>query len=155
MTPEVLISELAKEIKKITKDVILYDEEGKQAALNAFEQMLPRNVSESDTEPFPYCVVKFDESSVTGVGERQPVLIELQFGIYYDKPDCQYHHTMLSIFEKIKARFIDKNFLGPFRCEPEMKFALSPDDDVTYPYYYGGVAMKWMVPGYERKDWFS
>lgn len=155
MTPEILIKNLSKELVKLTKGIDLYDIEGKRSELRAYEQMLPHKISEDDMDPFPYCVVKFDQSSITGVCERQPVDIELQFGIYYDKADCQYQHTYFTIFEKIKERFINQNFLGPFRCEPEMTFVLSPDDEVTYPYYYAGVAMKWMVPGYGRKDEYS
>lgn len=155
MTPEILVQKLCEEMKVLTKDITLRDVEGKRCELNTFEQTLPRKISEEDADPFPYCVVRFDSSKVTGVRERQLVDIVIDFGIYYDNPDCQYQHTYHRIFEKMKERFIDKNFIGPFRCEPEMTFALSPEDDVTYPYYYAGVAMKWMVPGYERKDEYS
>lgn len=156
MTIEVLMNKLADEIKTLTKDITFYDENGEKCNLNTFQQVLPRAVSdEEDSSPFPYCVIKFDSSKIIDVRERQPVDIVLDFGIYYEKQDCQYQHTFFRVFEKIKRRFLDKNFIGPFRCEPEMAFALSRDDEVTYPYYYAGIAMKWMVPGYEREDDYS
>lgn len=155
MTPEILVQKLCEEMKVLTKDIVLRDTQGNICELNTFEQTLPRKISEEDTEPFPYCVVRFTESKVTGVRERQPVTIMLDFGIYYDNPDCQYQHVYHRIFEKIKERFVNRNFIGAFRCEPDMTFVLSPDDDVTYPYYYAGAAMQWMVPGLERKDEYS
>lgn len=155
MTAEVLVKKLCHEMMVLTEHITFHDSLGNKCKLHVFEQTLPRKSSEEDPEPFPYCVVKFDNSKVTNVGERQPVDIVLDFGIYYDNPDCQYQHTFHQIFEKIKGRFLDNNFLGSFRCEPEMAFALSPEDEITYPYYYAAVAMKWMIPGYERKDVYS
>lgn len=156
MTPEKLIEMLADEIGKITKDVPLHDTDGKKCHFHMFEQTLPRPQADGDEEKlFPYCVVRFEQNRVIDVRERQPVDIVLDFGIYYDNPDCQYQHTFFSVFEKIKRRFIINNFLGSFRAEPKMAFALSEEDDITYPFYYAGAKMTWMIPGIEREDEFS
>lgn len=151
LTQGQLVTRLADEIRELTKDMLLPSPDGKERHMVVYEQLLPLRESEEDVEPFPYCVVKFSSSQLKDVSERETVDILLDFGIYYDAPDRQYHYILFHIFNLLRRRFLADNFMENFRCEPEMTFALSPTDEETYPYFFGAVGMKWAVLGIERE----
>lgn len=178
LTPESLIDGLIQEIAKLAKDIHFYNKEGEERELNLFRQMTPlaegseeiydsfsqgepeKNPEETDpsTEPgseFPYCVVKMDTTKVTGITEKRSVDIILEVGLYYDKPDRQYQHSMLTLFERIQKRFLTNPIFGAAECTPDMVFAVSPNDEETAPYYFGGAALRFLIPNYEREDDFS
>lgn len=178
LTPESLIDGLLYEIPKLAKDIRFYDRKGEETELNLYRQIIPLadgneeiydsfsqeesegNPQELDSpmEPgseFPYCVVKMDTTKVTGIREKRSVDIILEVGLYYDKPDRQYQHSMLTLFERIQRRFLKNPILGAAECVPDMAFAISPNDEETAPYYFGGAALRFLIPNYEREDEYS
>lgn len=162
-THEQLIDLLAKEMNKllngVTSDPDADAEDGEELLeipFNIYKQLTPFRGSEDDPSPFPYCTIKFDSSRIDDVNQREEVNILMDFGIYYDKEDRQYQHIFFHIFNLVRHRFIADNFLDNYRCEPQMTFALSPEDEVTYPHYFAGIGMKWMIPGIGREaDFWS
>lgn len=146
-----LLPLLAKEIGELTKHIWFAGPDGSKRRMAVYEQLLPLREDEEEPELFPYCVVKFSRSSLQNVSEREDVDILLDFGIYYDASDRQYQYIMFHIFNLVKKRFLADNFLENYRCEPEMTFALSPDDEATYPYYFGAIGMRWKIPGIDRE----
>lgn len=171
-TPEGLVEAVMEEIRCLSEEISFFDVNGDMVGMNVFPQMLPRPqnntedtggipeesellpVNDTDAE-FPYCVVKTDSIKVTGITKSRVVDIILELGIFYDKEDCQYQHSMLSLFEKIQKRFLTNPVLGAAECEPEMVFAISPNDEETQPYYFGGAALRFLIPNYEREDVYS
>ena len=176
-TPESLVAGLMREIPKLAKDIHFYDKEGAITSLKMFEQILPlakgneseeifdsyvdednESFEEADQKKeeigseFPYCVVKIDTTKVTGIKEKRSVDIILEVGLYYDKPDRQYQHSMLTLFERIQRRFLENPILGAAECAPNMVYAVSPNDEETAPYYFGGAALNFLIPNYERKQ---
>ncbi len=167
-TPEELVAVLTDEIRRLSGGVSFYDANGDVADLHVFSQTLPQpqsntedsditeengllQTNETDTE-FPYCVVRIDNVKVTGITTKRTVDIILELGIFYEKEDCQYQHSMLTLFEKIQRRFLINPVIGAAECEPEMVFAVSPNDEDTHPYYFGGAALRFLIPTYERED---
>lgn len=157
MTPEVLQKELIKELKVLLKNVDLAGESDKKANFNFFEQVLPRRAGEDDPTPFPWCVVRLEDNVVSDVGVLKQVQeVVVSFGIYYENNDCQYHHTMFTIFEKIKKRFLTKPLLGGFfSALPQIQSFVDNHEEDTYPYYYGAIYLQFMLPNYEREDDFT
>ncbi len=167
-TPEGLVAVLMDEIRYLSEGVSFYGANGDVTGLHMFSQTLPQPQSSTeesgmteesgllptndiDTD-FPYCVVKIDNVRVTGITTRRAVDIILELGIFYEKEDCQYQHSMLTLFEKIQRRFLINPVIGAAECEPEMVFAVSPNDEDTHPYYFGGAALCFLIPTYERED---
>lgn len=156
MTPEKLQEDLIDELKKMFSNIEFTDENGKKDVMNFFKQSLPRKKSDEEPDPFPWCVVALRENKVNDVGDLNQIQdVELYFGIYYDNPDCQYQHTMLSMFEKVKKRFLTNPILGEFSALPDIVSILDNSDAETYPFYFAGMALKFYMPNYEREDDFS
>ena len=155
MVAERLQERLCAELSKITKNIDFEDQDGNQSELSVFKQCLPRKENEDDSDPFPFCVVKLGENDVKSVSENQTQTVVLYFGLYYDKADCQYQHTMLTMMEAIKRRFLTNPILGEFTCHPQMRGVLDPEDDMTYPRYFAGMTLTFDLPNYEREDEFS
>lgn len=91
-------------------------------------------------------------NTVTGIREPQRQEMMLYFGICYWGSDCRWQHAMLTLFERIKKRFLTDPLLGPFSCRPEMDCVLDDEDDTTYPHYFGAMRLVFDLPNYERED---
>lgn len=152
MTPENLQDTLCEEIKRITRGVLVQNEGREWCDLNVYPQLTPLAESEDDTSPFPYCTVGLTNNQVTGIREPQKQEVVLYFGICYWDKDRQWQRSVLTMIERIKKRFLTDPLLGPFSCRPEMESALSDEDDVTHPYYFGGMKLTFDMPNYERED---
>lgn len=169
------------EIPKLTKDIHFYDKSGTETELKMFRQIVPLAKGDEEGEiydsflteeietnqkktdllketfgsEFPYCVIKIDTTKVTGIREKRSVDVILEFGVFYDKPDRQYQHSMLTLFERIQRRFLIDPILGAAECVPDMVFAMDPEDEKNAPYYFGGAALRFLIPSYEKEDEYS
>lgn len=156
MTPEKLQSDLVEELKVLFSDVEFTDSENNVVPMNFYKQLLPRMESDEENEPFPWCVVKLKSNKVEGPEDmEQKQGVELWFGIYYDGADCQYQHIMLTMYEKVKRRFLTNPVLSEFYAEPNMVSVMDDMDTETYPYYFGAMALTFLMPNYEREDEYS
>lgn len=150
-TQELLVDAIVKELKRLTKDMRFPSPDG-DVELNIFKQLLPlHKTKEEKKSDFPFILVKFERSDTTDVSQRQTVSIVLGIGLWYGDEDRQYQHYAYHIYNVIVKRFIADNFLENYRCEPEFSFALSPEDETTYPHYYAAIGMTWMIPGIDRE----
>lgn len=156
MTPEKLQQDLVNELATLFSDLEFKDTDNKVVPMNFYKQMLPQRESEDEKEPFPWCVVKLRDNEVTGSKDmEQKQDVELWFGIYYDNPDGQYQHMMLTMFEKVKKRFLTDPTLSEFYAEPKILSLLNEEDAKTYPFYFGAMALTFLMPNYEREDEYS
>lgn len=156
MTPEIMQEALIDELKIIFKDIEFRDSDGKKTTMNFYKQTLARKESEEDGELYPWCIVKLGDNEVKDVGGLNQIQdVTLYFCVYYDKSDCQYQHTMLTLFEKVKKRFLTKPLFGGFfSVRPKMTSVMDDNEEETYPYFFGGMALEIMIPSYEREDDF-
>ena len=156
MTPEKLQQDLVKELATLFSNLEFKDTDNKVVPMNFYKQMLPQRESEDEKEPFPWCVVKLRDNEVTGSKDmEQKQDVELWFGIYYDNLDGQYQHMMLTMFEKVKKRFLTDPTLSEFYAEPKILSLLNEEDAKTYPFYFGAMALTFLMPNYEREDEYS
>ena len=154
MTPEVLQNELTKELATLFADIEFRNENDKRVNMNYYKQVFPRKESDDDPDPFPWCIVQLGENKVTNVGLQEQIQeVFLFFGIYYDKYDCQYQHYMLTLFERVKKRFLTKPLLGRyFTALPEITSRMDDEEEATYPYYFGAMSLSFVMPNYDRED---
>lgn len=154
MTPETLQKKLCAELGSVMKNIAFQDENGDRTKLNIFPQCLPRKHNEEDPDPFPFCIVKLGDNDVVSMDTDQKAAVILYFGIYYENEDCQYQHTMLTMMEAVKRRFLENPILDEFSCDPVMKCVLDDEDEGTYPHYFGGMSLVFNIPNYKREDDF-
>lgn len=153
-TQELLVDAIVKELERLTKDMRFPSPDGEKK-LNIFKQLLPLHRSkDGKNSDFPFILVKFERSNTVDVSQRQSVSIVLGIGLWYGDEDRQYQHYAYHIYNVIVKRFIADNFLENYRCEPEFSFALSPEDETTFPHYYAAIGMTWMIPGIDRETDF-
>lgn len=150
-TQELLVDALAEEIENLTSDLQFPSPGGGMTKLHIFKQLLPLYGKEEKQSAFPYVLIKFERSNTVDVSQRQSVSIVIGIGLWYEDKDRQYQHYAYRIYNRIVKRFIANNFLENYRCEPEFSFALSPEDEVTYPHYYAAIGTTWMIPGIDRE----
>lgn len=161
MTAYDLQLELAAEIERILKDVLLKDVEGNPAHIKAYAQCLPKrlqNISDVDgdqdgeimpvIEPegdqYPYCVVRADSGrmeTAQGVHEIATVLV---FGIFDDDFRCLGHQALMNMMHRVAERFIRNPVLNDrYTMNEETGIGWVLDDEDRYPYYFGAIEMSW------------
>ena len=118
MTPILLQRALQKEIKEITKNILLQTPKGKIETLKIFPQRLPIRNRKEELEPYPYCVVQVISGDIK---DTHMITIILRIGIFHDN-NAEGHEELLSIIQKILERFgknsiLDKRYI----CEAEKK----------------------------------
>lgn len=150
-TQELLVDALAEEIENLLSDMKFPSPSGEMTKINIYKQLLPLYEEGEGDSVFPYVLIKFERSNTVDVSQRQSVSIVIGIGLWYEDNDRQYQHYAYRIYNRIMKRFIANNFLENFRCEPEFSFALSPEDEVTYPHYYAAIGTTWMIPGIDRE----
>lgn len=151
MTPLLLQKALVEDIKNILGNMRFCSPNG-SSEINIYPQNLPLRNRKDEKELVPYCIVRVLEGTIKEES-KQEIKVYLIFGIYDDNKEQQGQETILNIIQKILERFsknpvLDQNFLfsGMFH------WALEDEDQ--YPYYFGGIEMTWIAPGYEREDEF-
>lgn len=159
MTPEKLQIELINELSHLFSDVEFRDEKNEVVPMKIFPQALPIRESEDEAEPLPWCIVKLAGNEVKNpLDMEQTQDVQLWFGIFYDNPDCQYQHLMLTIFEKVKRRFLTDPILSEFFAKPNIVSVMDDKDEKgenTYPYYFGAMSLEFLMPNYEGEDEYS
>ncbi len=139
---------LQKEIEKILKDVITKDPDGKQCVgVSVYRQYLPK-VEEDDediTKYFPYAIVRIMDGLTEDDYNAWLVTVNILLGAYDEGPDMAGDDHIMIMIQRIINRFSQEARIAPnYTCERSMDWALQDED--TYPYYFGGVQLKFRVP---------
>lgn len=174
-----LQKELRKEIEAITQDMLLKQPNSKDLIrLRAFSQNLPiphkltpemlpsgdTDIPEEESEygieyPFPWAMVKLEEGNIPEPGADQKVNVIIVLGIFDDSQENKGHETIVLVIERIMERFLKNPLLsGQFTLVPIDNNHLvqwSLQDEDTYPYYYGAIAMAFQTPGFQREDYYG
>ena len=156
MTSKCLQDALVEEIVIILKDIRVKNANGEPKPVNVYPQRLPifTEDEEDETQCFPYAVVRIGDSDTENDDDPWHVVVDILIGVYDDDLKGQGHLHILTMVERITDRFMEKPLLdGKYRAEQKMQKALQDED--TYPYYFGGVEMKFEVPKIGRRDEWS
>lgn len=152
MTPTALRSDLADELSKILEHMNFKDQNENDCKINVLEQNLPIQMDDEDTEPFPYLLIKVTDGDIPEDESQYTVIVNMIIGIYYSDEDAQGEDIILNVIQEIIERFRKHPVLKAFTMQNQVKWALT--DEVTHPYYFGGIETHWTVPMIQREGLF-
>lgn len=154
MTRKDLQDALVKELKEnILRDVYGKRPSGEEHPVSVFAQDLPVISEDDDDESmyFPYATVRLGDSDTLDDEDVWHQSVYILLGAYDIDEKRQGHLGILTMIERITARFLKEPLLKPgFRCDAKMSTALQDED--TYPYYFGGVELSFALPKIEKED---
>lgn len=160
MTIFQLQRDLAEEIEKILADLRFKNPQGKMVPMKAYRQDIPKRQQairkgafmpeEEETEdPYPFCIVKAESGGIFSCAQRVSIMLIL--AIFNDDKKNQGQQELLNVIHKISERFIkDPVLKDMYRMEDGIEWVL--DDEDRYPYFVGGMTMKWDTFFVERED---
>ena len=122
-----------------------------------YAQFLPKLVN-NDADPdqfFPYFIVRIDKGATEDADSLWTVTVDILLGVHDADTQNEGHFTVLNAINRITKRFAEEATLGfagrkAFRCHADMNWALQDED--TWPYFFGGVELRFDVPKPMRKE---
>lgn len=156
MTALDLQDELAKEVGSILKDIVTLNAAGERVSgIQVYRQNLPIIISGEgeDSKFFPYAIVQLAKGKTEDDDSPWSVTVDILFGVYDSDESNQGHQHIMVMCQRVIDRFAAEPLLSRrFRAEPDMEWAIQDED--SYPYFFGGVRMKFNVPKIERREPF-
>ena len=163
MTVLQLQKDLAEEIEKILANMRFKDPAGKMAPMRAYCQDIPKRrqtirkgalmpeEEETEEDPYPFCIVKAESGGL--FSGAQSVSVMLILAVFNDEEQNQGQQELLNAMHKIAERFIrDPVLQGKHRLDQEAGIGWLLDDEDRYPYFAGGMTMKWETFFVEKED---
>lgn len=155
--------DLAEEIEKILSDMLLKDPKGELTTMKAYCQEVPKRKQEikigalmdeddsEDEDPYPFCIVKAESGGMSR-GEQQ-ISIILIIAVFNDDAQNSGHQELINVFSRIAERFI-RNPVLKERYTLDQKEGINwiLDDEDRFPYFIGGMTMKWETFFMEKED---
>ena len=139
--------ELAKDVEHILKDVVTTNAAGERIhGVTVYKQQLPVITSDEEDESkfFPYAIVRLDDSPWM-------VTADVLLGLHDAEPSNQGHQHILVMCQRLIDRYAAEPLLAKkYRAEQDMEWAVQDAD--TYPYFFGGVRIKFSVPKIGRRE---
>ncbi len=157
MTHFYLVTDLIEEISEILKDIKTKNVTGEEiTGVKGYEQCLPIIKDDEDDADkfFPYFIVRIQEGVTPDDTEPWEDTVSILFGIHDDDVQTNGHRHILTMIQRVTDRFAKEPLLkNKYRASEKMQWALQEED--TYPYYFGGVELKFRVPKIGRSDGWS
>ena len=153
MTPLMLYDDLIAEVENILRDVVTKITAGVDVVgVKGYKYRLPliTAVDEDESQFFPYFLVRLSEGKTEDDDSPWLVTADILLGVCENDKDVPgYEHIMVMI-QRITDRFAAEPLLNKkFRAEQDMEWAVQDED--TYPFYFGGVEIKFRVPKIGRR----
>ena len=162
--------DLVEELKTIFRNMTFPDPRGDLVPLNIYKQDLPIpvaaempfTVSDEDLEegvydarpeetPFPYIIVRVGKGHIADANGEQRVDVDLLIGVIDRDYKNQGHKEVLNIIQKIYERFAKNVILAKkYECVAPMDWALQ--EEGSYPYFFGGMALTFETIAIRRED---
>lgn len=142
------------EMKKLFQGITTENTSGETVTgLNVYEQNLPvvTDDEEDESQFFPYALVKLETGKTADDDSPWVVATEIHFGICdHSKKNIGHRHIM-NMIQDVVDRFAAEPLLNKkFRAEQDIEWAIQDED--TYPFYFGGVAISFNVPKIGRRE---
>ena len=153
MTPLMLYDDLIAEIEGILKDVVTKNTAGESVVgVKGYKYRLPLVTADDEDESqfFPYFLVRLSEGKAEDDGSPGLVTADIILGVCGTDKGVPGHEHMMVMIHSITDRFAAEPLLNKkFRAEQDMEWAVQDED--TYPFYFGGVEIKFRVPKIGRR----
>lgn len=172
MIASFLQDDLIEELKRIFKDFVLINKSGEKSALKVYPQVIaiPQSKNQKDLpieqlengladdktedEPFPYILVRISDGEIADESSAQTVNTILIIGVYEESHDNSGHKDVMNIIQKIYERFAKKpNLANKYTLLYPIEWTLQ--DEESYPYFFGGMSLKWETAKIIREDRFA
>lgn len=148
---------LKNECVDILKEVTTKKTSGESVSgVNGYKQSLPIVTAdeEDNSQFFPYVIVRLADGSTETDDDPWVVTADILLGIYDPDTEANGHEHILSMVTKITDRFVEYPLLDQkYRAQQKIQWSLQDED--TYPYYFGGVEIKFELPKTGRRDDYS
>ncbi len=121
--------------------------------VNLFAQNLPIVQSDEGDESkfFPYAIIKVYDGGTEGDDSPWTVTADIHLGVYDPDEDNQGHRHVAIMIQRLVNRFAAEPLLvRKYRAQQDMEWAMQ--DEETYPYFFGGVRIRFSVPKIGRRD---
>lgn len=145
---------LLDEVKDLLRDIQTKNVLGETVVgVPGYEQQLPilTEDEEEETDVFPYFIVRLSDASTEDDDSPWIVSANILFGVHDKRRDASGHRHIMNMIQRTIDRFTSEPLLaGMFRAEQRMEWALQDED--TYPYYFGGVQIRFSVPKIGRRE---
>lgn len=165
-----LQDDLAADLAETFKHFRLKNPQGETASLNIFKQSLPIPTAkdipdtvtdedleegiynaEAEEDPYPYIIVRVEQGTIENIDQEQAVIVNLIIGVIDRDYKNQGHKDVLNIIQKIYERFAKNAILAKkYECVMPIEWALQ--DEESYPYFFGGMALKFETIPIRRED---
>ena len=157
LVPSDLQHALVAELTEVLKDIHSESAEGdRNTGFAGYEQFLPvlQNDDDDPDQFFPYFIVRLDNWKAVDEEDPWTVTVDILLGVHDEGPNNQGHKILINAIDRILYRFTTEATLGiagykAFRCLPEITASLQDED--TYPYFFGGIELKFLAPKPERR----
>lgn len=170
MIAHFLQDDLKTELEAIFEHFYLKDPNGRTSKIHVYEQSLPipeaddipDTVTDLELEegtynaqakemPFPYILVRVQEGIIEKIDGDQAVDVNLLIGVYNHDRRNQGHKDVMNIIQKIYERFAKNAILANrYECVMPMEWALQEEE--SYPYFFGGMALRFETASIRRED---
>lgn len=172
MVAELLQDDLCEELNRLFEQDIFKNPYNERQKLTAYPQDLPipdtadiqdnteideeglgLSISDRDKDDqfFPYVIVRAEEGSIKEAEADQEVNITLLFGAWDDDKKNQGHRHILHMIQKVYERFAKFPILAD-RYECELPIEWATQDEPSWPYFFGGMNLKFRLLGIRRED---
>lgn len=146
--------ELTRDVKRILKDIVTINAAGERVnGVNVYQQQLPVITSdeEDDSIFLPYALIRLYGGKTEDDDAPWIVTADIHFGVYDADQSNQGHQHIMVMCQRVIDRYAAEPLLAKkYRAEPDIEWAVQDDD--TYPYYFGGVRIKFSVPKIGRRE---
>lgn len=170
-TPLFALKALVAEIQIIVGDMLFHSPDGGMTSISVHEQTLPipgrkkpplenndaptidyqEEAEEEAVFKCPWCVVKLENGSISGINEMQETTFAICFGVFNDSLDNNGHMEIMNLIQRVYERFSVNPILdGQYTCTGTFEWAVQDDD--TYPYYFGAILTGFKFQGFRREN---
>lgn len=168
-----LQDDLAADLADIFKHFRLKNPQGETVGLNIFKQSLPiptakdipdtvtdeeleegKYNAEAEEDPYPYIIVRVEQGTIDKIDQEQAVIVNLIIGVIDRDYNNQGHKDVLNIIQKVYERFA-KNAILAAKYECVMPITWALQDEESFPYFFGGMALTFETIPIRREDPFT
>ncbi|MCD8364774.1 MAG: hypothetical protein LUC83_02975 [Clostridiales bacterium] len=153
MTFKNLQDDLIEDVQNILKDIRTKNtDEEEVEGITGYAHRLPITQSDEDdpAQYFPYFIVRFDMGKTANDDDCWHVATDIIIGVHDTALEDGHEHILVAIQRIVDRYASDPWLLGKYRADQDIQWVVQEDD--TYPFYFGAVAINFSVPKIGRRE---